>query len=130
MLTVLVVSGDQSMHQLWRMQHGEVFQTHQPRVAVVMIGTNDLGAASCLGEGEAPILQAAAGTADRSCSLSGYSHIVYMIAEPYVGCLSRLYASGPLGGVTELRLMEEQGDRQPLCNCCTMCVKWSSSSKP
>lgn len=130
MLTVLVVSGDQSMHQLWRMQHGEIFQTHQPHVAVVMIGTNDLGAASCLGEGEAPILQAAAGTADRSCSLSGYLHILYMIAGPRVGSLSGLYASGPLGRVTELRLMKEQGDSQPLCSCCTLYVEWSSSSEP
>ena len=53
------------MHQLWRMQHGEIFQKHQPHLAIVMLGTNDLGAASCLGTGEAPILQAAAGTADR-----------------------------------------------------------------
>lgn len=53
------------MHQLWRMQHGEIFLKHQPHIAIVMIGTNDLGAASCLGAGEAPILQAAAGTADR-----------------------------------------------------------------
>ncbi len=47
------------------MQHGEIFQKHQPHLAIVMLGTNDLGAASCLGSGEAPILQAAAGTADR-----------------------------------------------------------------
>ncbi len=53
------------MHQLWRMRHGEIFQMHQAHIAIVMIGTNDLGAASCLGKGEAPILQAAAGTADR-----------------------------------------------------------------
>lgn len=68
--TVLIANcpaclGDQSMHQLWRMHHGEIFQKHQPHIAIVMIGTNDLGAASCLGKGEAPILQAAAGTADR-----------------------------------------------------------------
>jgi len=70
--TMLIVSslarvGDQTMHQLWRMQHGQIFQKQQPHIAIVMIGTNDLGAARCLGKGEAPILQAAAGTADR-CS--------------------------------------------------------------
>ena len=63
------------MHQLWRMQHGEIFQKHQPHIAVVMIGTNDLGAASCLGKGEAPILQAAAGTADRCNCIYLHSRI-------------------------------------------------------
>lgn len=62
------------MHLLWRLQHGEVFRNHEPRVAIVMIGTNDLGAATCLAEGEAPILQAAAGTADR-CSSHSFSHV-------------------------------------------------------
>ncbi|KAL0019951.1 hypothetical protein WJX79_003543 [Trebouxia sp. C0005] len=71
---VLAVGGDQSMHQLWRMHHGEIFQKHQPHIAIVMIGTNDLGAASCLGKGEAPILQAAAGTADRVREVIDFLH--------------------------------------------------------
>ena len=53
------------MHLLWRLQHGQVFTKHIPQVAVVMIGTNDLGASSCMGQGEDLILQAANGTADR-----------------------------------------------------------------
>ena len=59
-----ILSGDQSMHLLWRLQHGQVFVQHQPHLAFVMIGTNDLGAASCL-DGETGILQAAAGTVQR-----------------------------------------------------------------
>ncbi|KAL3147860.1 platelet-activating factor acetyltransferase activity protein [Trebouxia sp. C0010 RCD-2024] len=62
--SVLAVGGDQAMHLLYRLQHGQVYKKHQPKLALVMIGTNDLGAASCLG-GEAAILQSAAGTVDR-----------------------------------------------------------------
>ena len=29
--------------------HGQTYKLHPPRVAVVMIGTNDLGAAACFG---------------------------------------------------------------------------------
>ena len=59
-----LLAGDQAMHLLWRLQHGQIFEKHQPKLAFVLIGTNDLGAASCLG-GEAAILQAAAGTVER-----------------------------------------------------------------
>lgn len=52
------------MHLLYRLQHGQIYKRHQPKLAIVMIGTNDLGAASCLG-GESAILQSAAGTTER-----------------------------------------------------------------
>ena len=46
-------AGDQTAHLWWRLLHGEVplstavHQGKAPRVAVVLIGTNDLGAADC-----------------------------------------------------------------------------------
>lgn len=52
------------MHLLYRLQHGQVYKRHQPKLAVVLIGTNDLGAASCLG-GEPAIFKSAAGTVNR-----------------------------------------------------------------
>ena len=50
---------------MWRLLNGQLFKKNQPRVIVVMIGTNDLGAASCMG-GAAGITRAAAPAADRS----------------------------------------------------------------
>ncbi len=49
---------------MWRLQHGQLYMKHQPQLLVVMIGTNDLGAAACLG-GEPAIANAAGGAADR-----------------------------------------------------------------
>ena len=49
---------------MWRLLHGQLYVKHQPQVIVVMIGTNDLGAASCKG-GEPGIADAAMGTAQR-----------------------------------------------------------------
>lgn len=43
---VMAVGGDQTAHLMWRLQHGEVPQKHKPKVAVLLIGTNDLGAAA------------------------------------------------------------------------------------
>ena len=63
-LTTTWCAGDQASHLLWRLQHGDTFTRHPPVVAVVMIGTNDLGAAACLG-GQAAITRAANGTAAR-----------------------------------------------------------------
>jgi len=46
-------AGDQTAHLWWRLLHGEVplptavLQEKAPRVAVLLIGTNDLGAADC-----------------------------------------------------------------------------------
>lgn len=34
------ISGDQTQHLLWRLQHGELPDSVQPKVAVVLIGTN------------------------------------------------------------------------------------------
>lgn len=37
------VGGDQVMHLMWRLQNGALPTQHQPRVVVLLIGTNDLG---------------------------------------------------------------------------------------
>jgi len=49
---------------MWRLLHGQLYVKRQPQLLVVMIGTNDLGAASCKG-GEPAIAQAAVGAAQR-----------------------------------------------------------------
>ena len=49
---------------MWRLLHGQLYVQHPPQVLVVMIGTNDLGAASCRG-GEPAIAEAAIGAAQR-----------------------------------------------------------------
>jgi lysophospholipase L1-like esterase len=36
------ISGDQTSHLAWRLQHGE-WPNYPPRVALLLIGTNDLG---------------------------------------------------------------------------------------
>ncbi|KAK9836010.1 hypothetical protein WJX81_005902 [Elliptochloris bilobata] len=68
---VLAVGGDQASHLLWRLQHGDTFVRHSPAAAVVMIGTNDLGAAACLG-GQPAITRAANGTAMRVEAVLGH----------------------------------------------------------
>ena len=74
------VPGDQVAHQQWRLLHGETFVANQPKVVVLLIGTNDLGASACLG-GQANITAQAAGTADsmgvHACVYI-YTHMVYM----------------------------------------------------
>lgn len=40
----LAISGDQTQHLLWRLKHGELPLSLQPKVIVLMIGTNNLGA--------------------------------------------------------------------------------------
>ena len=57
---------DQASNLLWRMQNGQVFTKHPPKVAIVLIGTNDLGAGGSCGRGEAGATAAANGTAFRS----------------------------------------------------------------
>lgn len=37
------ISGDQTHHLLWRLHNGEISKKHPPRLAVVLIGTNNLG---------------------------------------------------------------------------------------
>ena len=51
---------------MWRLQNGQLYVHSQPRLIVVMIGTNDLGAASC--SGAWGIKRSAKGAADRSAS--------------------------------------------------------------
>ena len=56
---------DQTSNLLWRLQHGEVFLKHLPQVTVLLIGTNDLGAAASCNVGEPGATAAANGTAAR-----------------------------------------------------------------
>ncbi|DBA95218.1 TPA: platelet-activating factor acetyltransferase activity, variant 2 [Trebouxia sp. C0006] len=44
---VLGVGGDQTGNLWWRLQNGDIFMQHPPQISIVLIGTNDLGAASC-----------------------------------------------------------------------------------
>lgn len=41
--TAFGLAGDQTQHLLWRLHHGELTEEHPPSVAVVLIGTNNLG---------------------------------------------------------------------------------------
>lgn len=54
---------------MWRLQNGQLYTHSQPRLIVVMIGTNDLGAASCLG-GASGIKKSAKGAAERFATVS------------------------------------------------------------
>lgn len=38
-------AGDQTAHLIWRLENGEMPQKNKPKVVVLLIGTNDLGAA-------------------------------------------------------------------------------------
>ncbi|KAK9818980.1 hypothetical protein WJX81_005038 [Elliptochloris bilobata] len=54
------ISGDQVGHLWWRMLHGELPAVNQPGVVVVLIGTNDLGAAAdCEAASEEDLVAAA-----------------------------------------------------------------------
>lgn len=57
-------TGDQAGNLLWRLQNGTIFTCHQPKVAVVLIGTNDLGAVAC----QRSDITAAAGGVVSRCS--------------------------------------------------------------
>lgn len=63
--SVMAVGGDQTAHLLWRLLHGEAPRNNKPRVAVVLIGTNDLGAAAWeardVRSAEAAVMQAVPG---------------------------------------------------------------------
>ena len=48
-MTIGLHAGDQVAHLQWRLLLGELFKTNKPKVAVVLIGTIDLGASACLG---------------------------------------------------------------------------------
>ncbi|KAL0045781.1 hypothetical protein WJX82_004200 [Trebouxia sp. C0006] len=62
---ILGVGEDQTSILLWRQQHGEVFLKHPPQVSILLIGTNDLGAAASCNVGEPGATTAANGTASR-----------------------------------------------------------------
>lgn len=60
-------TGDQIGHLLWRLEHGDLPELHQPKVVVVMIGINDLGAAADCSQGVTDVItKAADGVNDRS----------------------------------------------------------------
>ena len=59
----MVAVGDQTANLWWRILHGETFEQQQPKLAVVLIGINDLGAAAACGASF--ITDAAVGVAQR-----------------------------------------------------------------
>ena len=69
LVTALCVE-DQASNLLWRLQNGQVLVKHPPKVAIVLIGTNDLGAGGSCGRGEPGATAAANGTALRSLCCS------------------------------------------------------------
>ncbi len=61
----MCLTGDTTANLWWRVINGELPLTSPPKVAVILIGTNDLGAIeTCLKDGGAE-LEAAAGTSSR-----------------------------------------------------------------
>ena len=63
---------DQASNLLWRLQNGQVFVKHPAKVAIVLIGINDLGAGGSCGRGEPGATAAANGTALRSLCCSAF----------------------------------------------------------
>ncbi|KAI7835515.1 hypothetical protein COHA_010589 [Chlorella ohadii] len=61
----MAIGGDQTAHLLWRLRNGEAPQKNKPKVVVLLIGTNDLGAAAAdasdLREAEQLLIQAVPG---------------------------------------------------------------------
>lgn len=62
--TGTLAAGDQTANLWWRLQNGDVFTQHPPQVTIILIGTNDLGAASC-GTGASGIIAAVSGVVSR-----------------------------------------------------------------
>ena len=66
---MLQSAGDQVGHLEWRLENGDIPKAHHPRAAVVMIGTNDLGAVQGCSSGDPEkILQEAEGVKTRRVS--------------------------------------------------------------
>lgn len=61
-------AGDQAAHLMWRLRNGQLYTQSQPGLIVIMIGTNDLGAAACLG-GYSGIKKSAKGAAERHATI-------------------------------------------------------------
>ncbi|CAL8471478.1 g11020 [Coccomyxa elongata] len=66
---VLLVPGDQTSHLMWRLENGNLFVRSQPRVTVVLIGTNDLTAAAYTNGDLLSSTGAAQGIASRALDL-------------------------------------------------------------
>lgn len=62
--TETLAAGDQTANLWWRLQNGDVFTQHPPQVTIILIGINDLGAASC-GTGASGIIVAVSGVVSR-----------------------------------------------------------------
>lgn len=90
--TETLAAGDQTANLWWRLQNGDVFTQHPPQVTIILIGTNDLGAASC-GIGASGVIAAVSGVVSR-----------------YLHCL---VASGTL---RDNRLGREQPDNIHVCS--------------
>lgn len=66
------MAGDQTAHLQWRLLHGQLLTGNPPKVAVLMIGTNDLGAdAACFEFNTTLSLQAVNKAFTRLLSASG-----------------------------------------------------------
>ncbi|KAL4448233.1 hypothetical protein ABPG75_005452 [Micractinium tetrahymenae] len=94
--SVMAVGGDQTAHLQWRIMNGEVPAKNKPRVAVVLIGTNDLGAAAWeapdVHSAEAAVMRAVPGVTLRVLrtlhtlkDMLPESHIVLMALLPRGG---------------------------------------------
>ncbi len=60
----VITIGDQTGNLWWRLQNGDIFTQHPPQISIVLIGTNDLGAASC-SAGESGVDAAVSGIVSR-----------------------------------------------------------------
>ncbi len=60
----VIIIGDQTGNLWWRLQNGDIFMQHPPQISIVLIGTNDLGAASC-SAGESGVDAAVSGVVSR-----------------------------------------------------------------
>lgn len=64
--SVSCFAGDQVAHLLWRLIHGDIPVIHKPKLVVVMIGTNDLGAIDvCSSGNRSEIAHSAGGVIQR-----------------------------------------------------------------
>ena len=60
----LCAAGDQTANLWWRLENGDIFTQHPPKVSILLIGTNDLGAASC-GVGQSGVEASVSGVVSR-----------------------------------------------------------------
>lgn len=66
MTSVLVHAGDQIGHLWWRLLNGQLPKMVMPKVAVVLIGTNDLFAeADCIANNETALVDSVNGIFNR-----------------------------------------------------------------